>query len=104
ELLGENPFRVAANAKVARVLRDLPADVASMRDDIKKLTSIDGIGKGSAEKIIEFLTTGKIREREELVAKIPPGLVRVLNIPGVGPKTVRLLWEKGGVTDLESLK
>ena len=104
ELLGENPFRVAANAKVARVLRDLPADVASMQDDTKKLLAIDGIGKGSAEKIIEFLKTGKIKEREELTAKIPPGLVGVLRIPGVGPKTVRLMWEKGGVTDIESLK
>jgi len=104
ELLGENPFRVSAHAKVARVLRDLAFDIASIADDQKKLIDIDGIGKGSAEKIQEFITTGKVKEHDDLMKQIPPGLPDVLNIPGLGPKTVKLLWEQADVTSVDVLK
>lgn len=104
ELLGENPFRVAAHAKVARVLRDLAFDIASVAGDEKRLTAIDGIGKGTAEKIREFISKGRIAEHDELMKKVPHGLLDVLNIPGLGPKTVKLMWEQGGVTDMASLK
>lgn len=104
ELLGENPFRVNAHAKVARVLRDLAFEVSTIADDEKKLIEIDGIGKGSAEKIQEYIKTGKIKEHDELMKKIPKGLPDVLKIPGLGPKTVKLLWEQAGVTDVATLK
>lgn len=103
ELLGANPFRVNAHQKVSRVLEGLSDDVGTMAD-MKSLTAIDGIGEGSAKKILEYLETGRVSEHDELMTEIPAGLLEVMNVPGLGPKTVKLLWERAGVTDMPSLK
>ncbi len=104
ELLGEDRFRVAANAKAARVIADLTTDLATLAHDRGALLAIEGIGAKTADKIIEFVNTGRIAEHEELRAKVPPGLLDLLRIPGLGPKTVAMLWKEAGVTDLPSLK
>ncbi len=109
ELTGANPFRINSDARVARVLKDLTQDVEAIVDEdpqqgIRQLTKIEGIGKGSAEKIVEFLETGEIAEHTELLNKVPAGLFAVLEIPGLGPKTVKLMWDQLGVTSIEDLK
>jgi DNA polymerase (family 10) len=105
ELLGENAFRVNALRKVARTAEDAAEDLALLaRADVKTLEAIPGIGASSARKIVEFATTGGMHEHAELLAKLPAGLMAVLRVPGLGPKTVKLLWEQGGVTDLATLK
>ena len=105
ELLGENAFRVNALRKVARTAEDAAEDLAELaRTDLKTLEAIPGIGASSARKIVEFATSGGMHEHAELIAKLPAGLMGVLRVPGLGPKTVKLLWEQGGVTDLASLK
>ena len=104
QLIGANPFRINAHANVARILKDMIVDVAELADDPAKLTAIDGIGAGSAKKIIEFVQTGKVKEYEELLDSIPRGLLDVMAIPGLGPKTVKLMWEKAGITSLATLK
>ncbi|MCH2144402.1 MAG: DNA polymerase/3'-5' exonuclease PolX [Phycisphaerales bacterium] len=104
EITGANGFRVNAVTKVARILEDLPTEIAPMADDLKALQAIDGIGKSSAEKIKEFVETGTIKDFDALRESIPPGLIEVLDVPGLGPKTVKVLWEKGDVVDVESLK
>ncbi|MHC4588663.1 MAG: helix-hairpin-helix domain-containing protein [Planctomycetota bacterium] len=103
ELTGANPFRVNAHTRVARVLGDLKADVTEITDP-DKLTAIEGIGQGTAKKIIEYLQTGCVAEHDELLQQIPGGLLEVLGVPGLGPKTVKLLWEQAGVTDLITLQ
>ena len=104
ELTGANRFRVNAHAKAARVVGDHAADLEPIAHDEKALTALDGIGKGTAEKIAEFADTGKIAEHQELLASVPEGLLTVMEVPGLGPKTVKLLWDEMGVTDIESLK
>ncbi|HRQ73697.1 MAG TPA: DNA polymerase/3'-5' exonuclease PolX [Phycisphaerales bacterium] len=104
ELLGEDRFRVAANAKAARVVADLTTDLAALADDREALLAIEGIGTKTADKIVEFVKTGRITEHEELRAQVPPGLLDLLRIPGLGPKTVAMLWKEAGVTDLAALK
>tara|TARA_Y100000589_G_scaffold231804_2_gene219304 strand:- start:2450 stop:4204 length:1755 start_codon:yes stop_codon:yes gene_type:complete len=104
ELLGANGFKVNANRKVARVLEDLTGDITAYRDDPKGLQAMDGIGKSSAEKICEFLRTGRMEEYEQLVAEVPDGLLDVLEIPGLGPKTVRAIWEHAGVESIPDLE
>ncbi|MFM7798989.1 MAG: helix-hairpin-helix domain-containing protein, partial [Planctomycetota bacterium] len=74
------------------------------RTDPKALSSIDGIGSGSAAKIIEFVTTGAVKDLAELRSQVPAGLPALLALPGVGPKSVRLLWQERGVVDLASLE
>ena len=103
ELTGANPFRVNAHTRVARALGDLKVDVAEIAD-LEKLTGIEGIGQGTAAKILEFLETGRITEHDDLLEQIPRGLLEVLQIPGLGPKTVKLLWEQAGVTDRVTLQ
>ena len=105
EVLGENQFKVLAYRKAARIVDDLSDDVAELcKSDLGKLKSIDGLGASSVQKIQEFVATGKIMAHEEALAKLPPGLIDVLRVPGLGPKTVKLLWDQGGVTDLATLK
>lgn len=102
EIQGANRFKVIAFQKAARVLDDLTSDVATLPRD--QLKSIEGIGKGTADRIGEFLDTGQIADHDEMVAAIPAGLFKLLDIPGMGAKTVALLWHEGGVTDLASLQ
>lgn len=102
ELRGESVFRVRANEKVARILESLPLEAATL--SLEALMAIEGIGEGSAHKIREFAEHGRIAEHDELWKALPKGLLGVMAVPGLGPKTVKLLWEKAGVTDLASLR
>lgn len=65
---------------------------------------LPGVGPDLAEKILEFLRTGKVRKHEELSRKVPRGVLEVMEVPGVGPKTARLLYEGLGIDSLEKLK
>ena len=102
EITGGNRFKVIAFQKVARVLGELAEDVASIAPD--KLATIPGVGKGTAERIREFLDTGQIAEHQAMLKEIPPGLPALLDIPGLGPKTVALLWTKAGITSMADLR
>ncbi len=104
ELTGADKFRVLANQKAARVIDALSTDLASLAADRAALLQIDGIGPKIADKIIEFAATGRITELDDLRAQVPPGLPELLTIPGLGPKTVRMVWLEAGVVDLANLK
>ncbi len=104
EILGGDRFRVNAYRRAARIVDDLPQDLAALGPNVKQLAAIEGIGKGTAQRIAQFLTTGKIEEHEELLTKIPKGLTGLLAVPGLGPKTIALLWKHAGIESLEDLK
>ncbi|MFN4182761.1 MAG: helix-hairpin-helix domain-containing protein, partial [bacterium] len=103
EIKGENQFKILAYRKVARVLRDLPRDVSEYLKE-GTLAQIPGVGEAIAKKIEEFLTTGKMTKYEEEVKSLPEGLFDILDVPEVGPKTVKLIYEKLGVTNLEEFR
>lgn len=102
ELTGANRFRVNAFARAARAVESQPRDLSTL--DEKDLVSIDGIGKGIASFIREFADSGSVTELEALRKEVPAGLAGVLDIQGLGPKTVRLMWQDLGITDRASLK
>ncbi|MCB9845676.1 MAG: DNA polymerase/3'-5' exonuclease PolX [Phycisphaeraceae bacterium] len=102
EILGENRFKVIAHEKAARAIADLPQDVADL--DAKQLEAIDGVGAKIAAKIVQYANTGDMTEHAELRAKVPEGLFELMNLPGLGPKTVSLLWKDKHITDLAGLK
>jgi DNA polymerase (family 10) len=93
EIKDENPFRIRAYRNAARTIRDFPESIADWVRDAKDLTEIPGIGDDLAEKIGEFVTTGTLPLRTQLLAKLPSGLLDLLRIPGLGPKRVKLLYE-----------
>lgn len=103
EILGGDRFRINAFQRAARIVKELIDDVDEIGPDVERLKSIEGIGKGTAQRIAEYMTSGRIKEHEELVAKIPAGLLELLEIPGLGPKTVALLWKQAGVESLRDL-
>src|SRR5262245_6925458 len=103
EIKGEDSFRVNAYRKVARSIDDMPGPItdAAARGE---LVTLAGVGKSSAEKIQELLSTGKIGLREELLKEVPSTLLELLQIPGLGPKKIAVLWKERGVTGLDELK
>ena len=103
ELHAENRFKIIAFSKAARAIESLPEDIAKVCRE-KRLQSIPGVGKAIAQKVEEYLRTGQILAHEELLAKTPPGLVKLLQISGLGPKTVFMLHEKLNITNLEELE
>lgn len=102
-VLGENSFRILAYKKIARVLEDLPHDVVKLAA-AGELESVPGIGKGSSEKIDEYLRTGRISEFDDVLAQIPVGVMEMIKIPSLGPKTAAIIWHEGNVTTIEDLK
>ncbi|MCM8768449.1 MAG: DNA polymerase/3'-5' exonuclease PolX [Candidatus Omnitrophica bacterium] len=103
EIKGENPFRVNAYRQAARVLSELSEDIRVLLQQ-GKLTEIQGIGPAMAEKIEEYLATGKMAKYQEALSGLSPGLLALLQIPGMGPKTVSLLHKKLQVNSLEDLE
>ena len=99
---GENSFRILAYRKIARTLEDLPHDIATLAAS-EDLDNTPGIGESSAAKIREYLKTGHIAEFEELWSEIPPGVMDMMKIPSVGPKTAALLWHEGNITSVPQL-
>ncbi len=104
ELTGADRFRVNAHAKAARVIKDHPRDLGPIAHDQKSLTALEGIGKATGAKIAEFAETGAIAEHDALAEKVPEGVVRMLDVQGLGPKTVKLLWHEKGVDSIAALK
>lgn len=102
ELKGDNPFRVRAYRRAAMSLEALPKDVAAMAPD--ELSALPGIGRDLAGKIGQFLSTGRIDLHDELRKELPAGLLEILRVPGVGPKTARMLFERADVGDLDRLE
>lgn len=109
ELLEANRFRVNSYQRVARALKDLSVEIPSLvaenpKTAVRRLSEFDGIGKGSAEKLVEYVETGAIAEHQALLEKVPAGLFDVLAIPGVGPKAAQMMWKELGIESLADLK
>jgi DNA polymerase (family 10) len=102
EIQGENPFRIRAYRKAAFNVGSMGKDVASLSK--KELMEIPGIGSDLAGKIEEYTTTGKVEAYEKLKQVIPEGLVTLLDVPGLGPKTVSLLYKEFHIGDIDQLE
>ncbi|HEY0839930.1 MAG TPA: helix-hairpin-helix domain-containing protein, partial [Vulgatibacter sp.] len=103
EVLGGNPFKVRAFRQAAQVVDTLPGPVSDLRQG-GQLESLPGIGPRIAEKIGEILDTGTCEEHVELAAQVPIGVIELLRIEGLGPKTAQQLWKGLNVTDVRSLR
>jgi DNA polymerase (family 10) len=103
QITGADAFRVNSYRRVSRIIKDLADDITVLHK-AGVIREIDGIGKATAAKIEEFIETGAIGLLAELSAQVPPGLPRLLEIPGMGPKKVIQVHAELGVKDLDDLK
>ena len=103
EVKQESTFRVNAYRKAARAVESLGEDVSTVagRGELRKIA---GIGPSLAEKIEEYLKTGKILYHDELRAELPPGLSELMTISEVGPKTALLLYQRLGISTVDALE
>lgn len=102
EIRGENPFKAIAFSKVSRILKDLTFDIRTAVEE-NRLGEIEGIGESSRRIIEQFVKEGRSKDYEEVSESVPPGLAEMLGIPGMGPKTIALLWKEREITSIDEL-
>jgi DNA polymerase (family 10) len=102
DLRGENPFKIRAYQTGARVLESLEEDLGKIIAE-DRLSSIKGIGEALVKKITELHQTGKLKFYDELCASVAPGLVEMLEIPGLGAKKIKALHSKLGIDSIAAL-
>ena len=103
ELKGDNPFRIRAYEKAAFNIESLPEDLDAVLDK-GGLKKIPGIGKDLALKIEEIIKTGTLKFYEKLKREMPPGLILMLDIPGLGPRTIKNIYDKLKIDTIDKLE
>ena len=103
EIKGSNPFRIRAYRRAAQTLRELGINLREYVAEDGDLTDLPGIGRDLAEKIQEILETGRCRSLSKLRREIPGTVTDLLRIPGLGPRRVRVIYNKLGITSLHQL-
>lgn len=102
EILEENPFKIRAYIRAAEVIGRLATPVAALSPG--ELEAIAGIGHAIAGNVHEIAASGTFPELEEAMGRVPPGLIEMLALEGIGPKTVRTLWKKLQIETLDDLE
>jgi DNA polymerase (family X) len=102
ELDGAVNYRVLAYRRAAKTLRETPESIVRLSEQ-GRLTELAGVGTTIAEKVAELIGTGQIRALEKLVAATPPGVVPLMRVPGVGPKTARKVFAELGATTVDEV-
>lgn len=101
EVSGENRFRIRAYRRAARSIENSKHNIVQMQDQLEEL---DGIGKRMAQVIQEIIKTGTTPLLEERKKALPPGLLDLLQLPGVGPKTISTLYQQLNIQNIDELK
>jgi DNA polymerase (family 10) len=104
EIDAADPFRIRSYRRAAEAVEQQTAQLALLADDPKQLLTIAGIGKGIAANIVDILETGSTPLRDELLKKYRPSMLELLRLPGMGPKTVALVWSALNVCDIDGLE
>jgi DNA polymerase (family X) len=105
EISAGDPFRIRSYRRAAEAVESSTIQLSEIANDLKKLLEIPGIGKGMAANIQEIEKAGTLPLREELLTKYKPGMLDLLKLPGMGPKSVLLFWEAlqiASISDLEA--
>jgi len=101
DIHGENSFRAKSYSSAAFTIEKLPVQIVDTPRE--KLSSIKGIGEGTAAKIMELLDTGKIQALEQLLAKTPAGILEMMQIKGLGPKKIATIWKEMEIESIGEL-
>jgi len=103
EIKGEQVYKVLAYRRAAQEIGNLGRSLQTLWE-ADELRTIPGVGEAIASKIDELLRTGKLEFAEKLAAEVPPGLVEVLKVEGVGPRKAARFWKDLGITTLADLE
>ncbi|MGA2468765.1 MAG: DNA polymerase/3'-5' exonuclease PolX [Thermodesulfobacteriota bacterium] len=103
EFKDENPFKISAYRKASRIIGDLTQDIEEIAES-GKLRDVPGIGEGMAPKIVEYLKTGKVSKFEEVRKGVSDALIAIMDIPGMGPKTLSMIHKEKGISSLSQLE
>jgi DNA polymerase (family 10) len=104
EIAAGDPFRIRSYRRAAEAVENSTEQLSSLVNEPARLLAIQGIGKGMAANILEIETRGSLKLRDELLTKYRPTMLELLKLPGMGPKTVALLWEALQVSDVQQLQ
>ncbi len=104
QMKGEKSFTIRAYQRAERTIERFPRDMDAMVAEGEDLTKIPGVGKAISDKITELVTTGKMSYLERLEAEFPDGVLELIEIPGLGPKTVMRLWKELDVISIDALE
>jgi len=103
EIDGGDSFRIRSYRRAAEAAEQTTVDLCAAASDTAKLLEIPGIGKSMAANLQAIVNTGSLPLRDELLARYGAGLLTLLKLPGMGPKTVALLWEAGKIDSIDAL-
>jgi DNA polymerase (family X) len=103
EIDGGDSFRIRSYRRAAEAAEQTTVDLTAAAPDAARLLEIPGIGKGMAANLQAIAATGTLPLREELLAKYGSGLLELLKLPGMGPKTVALLWSAAQISSIDAL-
>ncbi len=101
DIHGENSFKAKTYASAAFNIEQLPMQLSETPHE--KIFSIRGIGESTGKKVIELLETGELSALAEIIEKTPPGIIEMLNIKGIGPKKIAVIWKEMGVESIGEL-
>ena len=106
DIRGDDPFRLRSYRNAAEAIETWPTPMQKIaaEDGIDGLQSIPGVGKAIAGKILELLARGTFDAWERIIRETPEGVLDLLEIPGIGPKTAAMLHQKYKVSSLDSLR
>jgi DNA polymerase (family X) len=102
ELEGAVAYRVLAYRRAAKTLRETPESVVRLSQQ-GRLTELSGVGDTISDKVAELIASGQIAALERLVAATPPGVVPLMRVPGVGPKTAKRVFTELDLTSVEDV-
>src|SRR5579863_1618210 len=103
EIDGADSFRVRSYRNAAEAAEQTTVDLMEAANDTARLMEIDGIGKGMAARLQAIATTGTLPQRDELLAKYGAGVLELLKLTGMGPKTIALLWDAAQIGTIDQL-
>lgn len=102
EIKGESVFKAIAFSKVSRILKDMTLDVRQLVEQ-GRLDEVEGIGESSRRIIEQYVKEGRSTDFQDAAASVPEGLLPMLDISGLGPKTIALLWKGRNITTIDEL-
>jgi DNA polymerase (family 10) len=103
EIDGADSFRIRSYRRAAEAVEQTTVDLMAAASDTARLLEIPGIGKSMATNLQSIATTGSLPQRDELLARYGAGILELLKLPGMGPKTIALFWAAAKITSIDQL-